>query len=372
MDPGADQPKRWVPADFGIGRLFDIVREAIIIADAAEGSILLWNPAASTIFGYSPEEAVGMPLQSLIPERLRGAHLAGLARYHETGHGTLIDQHTILDLPAVKRDGQEIDIEMSLTPIEGSRSDGRYALAIIRDATERKRLSQAKEDFVAMVVHDLRSPMAVIKGLSATMLDQWAGLAEEQKLRCLDAMSRNVDTAINMISDVLRLAAIESAGFSYEIRPFAIGPLIESVSDDFLRAHPGRAIDLDISADLPAAEGDEAKTGQVLHNLLSNAVKFSPEESSVEVSAVATDEWVRVSVRDQGVGIATENLGMVFEKFGRVSEEGDPPAGGTGLGLYIAREMIEGQAGSMSLESERGQGATFSFQLPVAKTTGGQ
>ncbi|HEX2181641.1 MAG TPA: PAS domain S-box protein [Rubrobacteraceae bacterium] len=135
------------PQDLGIGHLFERVRDAIIVADAHTGRILLWNLAATEIFGYSVTEAQEMNVEELVPERLRARHRTGLARYRETGHGPYIDSNELLELPAVRKTGEEISVEMSLSPIEPIRDLGdgqrRYVLAVVRDITERKRTEEA-------------------------------------------------------------------------------------------------------------------------------------------------------------------------------------------------------------------------------------
>ena len=134
------------PRDLGIGRLFESVREAVIVADAHTGRIVLWNPAATEIFGYPTYEALAMSVEALVPQRLKERHRMGLSRYRETGHGRYVDSRELLELPAVHRDGDEISIEMSLSPLEPVREsgvEGRFVLAIVRDVTERKRAEEA-------------------------------------------------------------------------------------------------------------------------------------------------------------------------------------------------------------------------------------
>jgi PAS domain S-box-containing protein len=133
------------PQDLGIGRLFESIRDAIIVADASTGKIVLWNPAAEHIFGYSSAEAMGMSVDELVPDSLKARHRAGMTGYRETGHGRYIDSNTVLDLPAVCRTGEEIRVELTLSPIEPVRettAEGPFVLAIVRDATNRK---QAEE-----------------------------------------------------------------------------------------------------------------------------------------------------------------------------------------------------------------------------------
>jgi PAS domain S-box-containing protein len=133
------------PADLGIGRLFDRVRDAVIVADAEAGRIMLWNPAAENVFGYTVREAIGMSIEALVPESLKIRHRAGLANFSATGHGFIIDGSGSVEVPALTRSGQQIIVELSLSPIEEPGVAGRYALAIIRDITERSVLRTAAE-----------------------------------------------------------------------------------------------------------------------------------------------------------------------------------------------------------------------------------
>jgi PAS domain S-box-containing protein len=133
------------PADLGIGRLFQRVRDAVIVADAAAGRIVLWNPAAETVFGYTAEEAVGMPIEVLVPPSLKSRHRTGLANFNTTGHGAIIDGRRVVEVPALRKSGDRLVVELSLSPIEDASVGGRYALAIVRDVTERSNLRAAAE-----------------------------------------------------------------------------------------------------------------------------------------------------------------------------------------------------------------------------------
>src|SRR5215218_5604866 len=134
------------PEDLGFGRLFERVRDAVIVADAMTQRIILWNATAAKMFGYSASEALKLRVEALVPEPLKAAHRAGIARYAETGHGPYIDSEALLDLPAVRKNGQEISVELSLSPIglvDDTNGDRRFVLAIVRDVTERKRAEEA-------------------------------------------------------------------------------------------------------------------------------------------------------------------------------------------------------------------------------------
>jgi PAS domain S-box-containing protein len=131
--------------EFGIGALFDKVRDAVIVAEAASGRVVLWNPAASRVFGYRASEARGMLVEALVPQDLKERHRAGIVRYGQTGRGDYVESEEYLELPAIKKGGEEIRVELSLNPMDledGEGVDGRYVLAVVRDATRRKRAQE--------------------------------------------------------------------------------------------------------------------------------------------------------------------------------------------------------------------------------------
>src|SRR5215217_3007617 len=137
---------RLSPEDLGFGRLFERVRDAVIVADAITQRIILWNAAAAKMFGYSASEALKLRVEALVPEPLKAAHRAGIARYAETGHGPYIDSDALLDLPAVRKNGEEIYVELSLSPIgllDDTNGGRRFVLAVVRDVTERKLAEEA-------------------------------------------------------------------------------------------------------------------------------------------------------------------------------------------------------------------------------------
>ena len=172
------------PSDLGFGRLYSSIRDAVIVADATTERIILWNPAAQAIFGYTVSEALDLPLEMLVPERLRAQHRAGLARYRTTGHGPVIDSPGPLELPALRKSGEEFTIEMTLTPIDQSSVPGCFVLAIVRDITARRRASVQRETLLRVarlasqvdaeqLLTDLLSEMVAVVGGDAGAVYIW-------------------------------------------------------------------------------------------------------------------------------------------------------------------------------------------------------
>ncbi len=228
-------------------------------------------------------------------------------------------------------------------------------------------LDQLKNDFVAMVAHDLKSPMTVIGGLADTMIARWDRIEDERKVEFLSLISRNIFKLADLVDDVLQVARIESNQITYEIAPFDLAELARRTAAESLPADSTREILVDAPDPLPHALADEQRVWQVLTNLYSNALKFSPDDQPVEVSISHEDEDVlRVSVRDHGGGIRPEEMPKLFQKFSRLTQTGAEVVKGTGLGLFICKRMIEEQGGRIWADSIVDEGSTFSFTLPVA------
>ncbi|MGH2747372.1 MAG: sensor histidine kinase [Actinomycetota bacterium] len=224
-------------------------------------------------------------------------------------------------------------------------------------------LDRAKTDFLGMVAHDMRSPTAVIAGYAEALHSRWDDLDEAEKVRLVGTVRRAAQNLRLFIDNALQLAQLESGQFSYEIKPLDLGApagsVIETVAGDRLDR-----VTLTHEESLPLALGDERRNWQILANLLSNALKFSPKDEAVEIEIARDQGMLRVSVRDRGPGLSDDDISRLFHKFGRL--ENGRSHEGTGLGLYMCKQMVEAQGGSIWVESSPGEGATFSYTLPIA------
>ena len=229
---------------------------------------------------------------------------------------------------------------------------------------ELRRLSALRADFVSLVSHELRSPMATVIGSARTLQQRWRELKPEQRESFLALIANETNRLATLVADVLDTSRIEAGTFSYT---FGDVDLAELLRDVVAAAEVGQdevPLATSIADSVPPIRGDRERLRQVLANLVENAVKYSPSGEPVEVSATALNGSVVVRVRDRGPGIANEDQSLIFEKFGRARSGKALP--GTGLGLFIARSIAEAHGGTLDVRSAPTEGATFTLVLPTA------
>jgi signal transduction histidine kinase len=226
-------------------------------------------------------------------------------------------------------------------------------------------IDRLEKDFLALITHDMRTPLAVIAGFASSMREKWDELPDAAKLEGLDAIARNGRNLARLVEQDLQVALVERGELPYEIAPFDLGGQIERIVKDFSGTAPNRFV-VRIQEGLPLVMADEQRNWQVLANLLSNAVKFSPVSALVEMDAFCEHEVAHVAIRDHGIGIDSAEVTSLFRKFSRVGSANAHRARGTGLGLYLAKCMVEAQGGAIWVDSRRGRGSTFTYTLPLA------
>jgi signal transduction histidine kinase len=235
-----------------------------------------------------------------------------------------------------------------------------------RRVEELARLSQLRADFVSLVSHELRSPMAAVIGAARTLQDRWRMLTAAQRESFLALIGDETTRLAELVGDVLDTSRIEAGTFSYRFDEVDLGRVVGEAVDAATLAQQDVPVVASVRGTLPAIRGDRARLRQVLGNLIENAVKYSPEGGEVHVSAAAANGAVRIAVRDAGPGIPRDQQTRIFEKFGRVDVPGASKPG-TGLGLFIARSIAEAHGGSLDVSSGAEPGSTFTLTLPVEK-----
>ena len=235
-----------------------------------------------------------------------------------------------------------------------------------RRVEELARLSQLRADFVSLVSHELRSPMAAVIGAARTLQDRWRMLTPAQRESFLALIGDETTRLAELVGDVLDTSRIEAGTFSYHFDEVDLGRVVDEAVDAAVLAQQEVPVVASVRGALPAIRGDRARLRQVLGNLIENAVKYSPEGGEVQVSAASANGAVRIAVRDTGPGIPRDQQTRIFEKFGRVDVPGASKPG-TGLGLFIARSIAEAHGGSLDVSSDAEPGSTFTLTLPVGR-----
>ncbi|HJU37832.1 MAG TPA: ATP-binding protein [Gaiellaceae bacterium] len=233
-----------------------------------------------------------------------------------------------------------------------------------RRVEELARLSELRADFVSLVSHELRSPMAAVIGAARTLQDRWRMLSAAQRESFLALIGDETSRLAELVGDVLDTSRIEAGTFSYRFEEVDLGRVVDEAVEAAVLAQQEVPVVASVTGRIPAIRGDRARLRQVLGNLIENAVKYSPEGGEVRVSAAASNGAVRIAVRDAGPGIPTDQQNRIFEKFGR-ADVGGASKPGTGLGLFIARSIAEAHGGSLAVTSGREPGSTFTLTLPV-------
>ena len=232
---------------------------------------------------------------------------------------------------------------------------------------ELRRLSALRADFVSLVSHELRAPMASVVGSTQTLRQRWRELNPDQRESFLALIGSETERLAGLVGDVLDTSRIDAGTFSYRFADVDLGALVRDSVAGVSLAQDEVSVVAAVHGELPSVRGDRDRLQQVLTNLLDNAVKFSPAGEEVTVNAFQQDSRVRIEVSDRGPGVPADQQHVIFEKFGRGHTAGSPGKPGTGLGLFIARSITEAHGGILEVSSAPNEGATFTLSLPVDK-----
>ena len=261
----------------------------------------------------------------------------------------------------------EIDLVTLLGRQVASAVQNIRAFAAERGAAEElRRLSALRADFVSLVSHELRAPMASIIGCATTLRERWRELQPGQRESFLALISEETTRLSALIGDVLDTSRIEAGTFTYVFTDVDLGEVVRETAAMVALGHDEVTLRAAVKDRLPPVRGDRERLRQLFLNLLTNAAKYTVAGDEIEVSAGSTNGFVTVSVRDHGPGIPPEQQALVFEKFGRHNPGGKSKPG-AGLGLFIARSIAEAHGGSLELVSQTGAGATFTVRLPARR-----
>jgi PAS domain S-box-containing protein len=365
-----------------------------IVSKSLEGIISTWNKGAERIFGYTAAEVVGKSIYILIPEERRSEEPQIIERLKR---GERVETYETV---RVRKDGARVHVSLTVSPVKDASGGIIGASKIARDITERKRaeeerarltdilakllqseraaraesdrLGAIKDEFLATLSHELRTPLSAILGWTQLLRRR---VTHESDLRQgLDTIERNVRIQTQLIEDLLDISRISSGKLRLDIRRVEPVSFVDAALETVRPAADAKGIAIEKQLD-PAAGpifGDPDRLQQVVWNLLLNAIKFTPKGGKVQVLVESKESQIEIRVIDTGIGIDAEFLPHVFERFRQADASSTRSHGGLGLGLSIARHVVELHGGTITaLSAGTGRGATFIVQLPIGGASEG-
>ncbi len=322
-------------------RVLETVGDGVVLVDGA-GIVRLWNRAAEGITGIRRDDIIGRPLEEVL------TGWEGISASAET-------------LP-LEREGRERWISISAVSFDEG------IVYAFHDVTEERALEQIRQDLVATVSHELRTPLAAIYGSAVTLDRKDIRLEQDVQGKLLNVIVEESARLTGIVNDLLLASQLDAGRLDVHIESCDAQTLLQSVVEA-ARTHlpDGIRVELEpIAGDIPPVAADEAQLRQVLDNLIDNAIKYSPAGGDVRLSVESAAEGVRFAVADGGLGIPAGEQSRIFEKFYRLDPDMTGGVGGTGLGLYIARELVRRVNGRIWVEPNDGQGSVFYVEIPAA------
>ncbi len=358
----------------------DRKRLAAIVQHSADGVLMLnanleivsFNRALERMTAWKAADVVGLPLDEVITWKrvdkgdLRESLDAGWPfRSRDNTGGDVSEEMVYVEGDLLRRDGLTLSVGIRYAPLLNADGELTNVIANVRDITKFKQAQEMQNIFISTVSHELKTPVALIKGHAATLrredvtwdadiVREYSAVIEEESDR-LTALIENLLTASKIQAhQTMQLNQDEDVRLDH---------LAEQAVERFKSQSGRHSFKLNFDDDFPPVPGDSVRLRQVIDNLLNNAIKYSPDGGLIEVGGCADDVSVSVYVRDEGVGISEADSEHIFERFYRVDGTLTRKTQGTGLGLYLSKAIIEAHGGTMRVESEPGQGATFIFTL---------
>ena len=330
--------------------VLEAVGEGIFLVDP-DGVVRLWNRAAVQLTGRKAAEVRNRPITDVLPG---WETIAGQIPIGEGGPPASVTLPLELD-----------GVELWLSFVAVRSSEG--IVYAVRDLTSERALEEAKSEFVATVSHELRTPMAGIYGAAQTLLREDIELDPGNRRTLLEIIATQAVRLSEITEEVLIASRLDRGELPVARERVDVGPLAaETIEHMRARVPDANRLALDLEPGLPPASADPDRLQQVLLNLLDNAVKYSPNGGQVVLTVSAPTNGIRIAVTDRGPGIPSSEQQRIFEKFYRLDTQLTRAGGGTGLGLYITRELVRRMGGTIGVESEPGRGSTFTVDLPRA------
>jgi PAS domain S-box-containing protein len=339
--------------------------DAVLVCDA-ERRLTIANQAAVRLLGVDERGQTHLTIQDVLPI-LQARHRDGspllpdaqpLAR--ALAGETLREEELIVRIPGM---GRDVHLRVTASPLRDWQGEIAGAVSLSRDVTELSELERLKDQFIAVAAHELKTPIAIMKGYAQMLLRQ-SGDIPPNRRKMLESIDRGADRIDGVVQDLLDISRLQEGRLELSMERIDLSQLAEQVADEMSLSTTRHQLRV-AGAEPLIVEGDRSRLEQVIVNLLDNASRYSPQGGEVEVELTRTGSEAVVSITDHGVGIPADKQGRIFQRFYRAHTDTPYDYGGMGVSLYISREIVSRHGGKLWFESQEGQGSTFSFSLPL-------
>jgi len=330
----------------------------------ADGDVVDVNQAALNMFGLA-SRAEAIENGSFARLHLRDSEGRTIA-FNDMPYARALAGQTVPDYLAMGKHlitGRDLDLSIAAAPIESGGIVG--AVLVIRDITALQELDRKKDEFLSVASHELRTPLTTIKGYTQLLAQTVDDLKPEERATYINAVLGEIERMMGLISELLDVSRIETNRLQIHPQPIQWLEFIQGRVSAFQVQHPNRALRVALSTDETIVTADPDRMRQVVDNLLSNALKYSADGTNIDVTVEASNGEMHTAVSDHGIGIPKDEIPQLFERFHRARNVSSRYYGGLGLGLYIARAIVEAHGGSIAVQSVEGQGSTFTMTLPI-------
>jgi PAS domain S-box-containing protein len=336
----------------------------VVLTDP-DGHVSALNRAMETLSGWTETDARGRPHAEVLrvtdgngapipdEERPFARAIAAGAPVSDQGFGVNL----------VARSGRTVPVAVSSAPVLDHQGQVVGGVDVVRDVSREREIDELKTALISTVSHELRTPLTLIHGFAELLVLRDLPV-ERQRAAAREVLGAARRLA-RLIDDLLSVSRMESGKLVLEPRPLDLAALVEQTLSPFQAMAARHTLRCRVQPGLPAIWGDGDRLAQVLTNLVGNAIKYAPEGGEVLVAVGHGPCHVQVDVRDHGIGMSEHELGQLFEKFYRADREEVRRCGGTGLGLYISKRLVEMHGGRIWAEPRLGRGSVFSFTLPI-------
>lgn len=345
-----------------------------MIEQSADGAMIIdsrwrittFNKTMEHLTGWSRDEAIGRPCAEIL-----GIHTPQGVNICLTDcplQRRPLTENPVAEGRITSRDGRETFIQSRYADQRGPGGTFLGAIANVRDITAQRREAELQNTFISVISHELKTPVSIIKGYASTLARPDATFSPETLREGLTVIEEEADRLARQIQNLLDVSRVAAGEVRLDLCDFALSSLVADVVRGFAAQAAGHfEFELRLPDEMPPIHGDYERLRQVLSNLISNALKYSPEGGTIRIGARSEADRAIAYVADQGIGIAPEEQEQIFQRFYRVDNRLRRQTQGSGLGLYLARAIIEAHGGRIWVESQLGRGARFLFTLPLGR-----